>query len=354
VRAVAGVFAGGGPRWFYKKIDSALRGHPREELLAAMSAAGRDRALVAPAFPAEGRTTIGGRQYVAGGPVDTSPFGSPGAGGDLRAIFANDRGVPATAVPLATVRAGVVAVRNVIASATPGIVVADAATDTDLAVLARAASACADLILCGAAGFARQLAPVLPLAVAAPAPPAPPVEAGPVLVVAGSRHEATAGQLAALSAHGVPVVPLGQAAVDDASASVEATVGDVAAHLAAGRSVAVTTAGLRRARLGAPTVAARLAAVATADAVLRRLGGLVLTGGDVAAAVCAALGAEAIWLRGDVAPGLPWGTLAGGARPGLPVVTKAGSFGDEGALLAALAHLAAVRERTVARGLRLL
>jgi D-threonate/D-erythronate kinase len=43
---------------------------------------------------------------------------------------------------------------------------------------------------------------------------------------------------------------------------------------------------------------------------------------------------------GDVAPGIPWGTLIGGARPGLPIVTKAGSFGDDDALLLAVRFLA--------------
>src|SRR5215212_2174722 len=36
---------GAGPLWIYKKIDSALRGHPREELLAAMEAIDTPRAL---------------------------------------------------------------------------------------------------------------------------------------------------------------------------------------------------------------------------------------------------------------------------------------------------------------------
>src|SRR5215212_109122 len=36
------------PRWIYKKIDSALRGNPRDELLAAMEAIGTTRAVVAP------------------------------------------------------------------------------------------------------------------------------------------------------------------------------------------------------------------------------------------------------------------------------------------------------------------
>ena len=69
--AVMGLVGGQGdaePRWIYKKIDSALRGHPREELLATMEAISATRTLVAPAFPAEGRTTVGGRQYIDGVP----------------------------------------------------------------------------------------------------------------------------------------------------------------------------------------------------------------------------------------------------------------------------------------------
>src|SRR5215208_1968791 len=33
-----------GPQWFYKKIVSALRGHPRDEMLAGMEAIGTTRA----------------------------------------------------------------------------------------------------------------------------------------------------------------------------------------------------------------------------------------------------------------------------------------------------------------------
>jgi uncharacterized protein YgbK (DUF1537 family) len=66
---------------------------------------------------------------------------------------------------------------------------------------------------------------------------------------------------------------------------------------------------------------------------------MVLTGGDVAAAVCARLGARAIWLRGEVEPAIPWGSLDGGAMPGMPIVTKAGSFGRPGTLLACIRYL---------------
>jgi uncharacterized protein YgbK (DUF1537 family) len=67
--------------------------------------------------------------------------------------------------------------------------------------------------------------------------------------------------------------------------------------------------------------------------------GLVLTGGDIAAAVCSALSCGVIDLGGDILPGMPWGRLEGGRISGQMVVTKAGGFGDEDALLAAVRWL---------------
>src|SRR5215203_6386985 len=46
-------------RIVYKKLDSTLRGPIAAELAAALGASGRDRAVVAPAFPSAGRTTVG-------------------------------------------------------------------------------------------------------------------------------------------------------------------------------------------------------------------------------------------------------------------------------------------------------
>ena len=65
----------------------------------------------------------------------------------------------------------------------------------------------------------------------------------------------------------------------------------------------------------------------------------MLTGGDVAAAVSAALGATAFWLEGEITPGIPWGVLEGGRLHGTPIATKAGSFGDDNALLSCIHHL---------------
>jgi uncharacterized protein YgbK (DUF1537 family) len=69
------------------------------------------------------------------------------------------------------------------------------------------------------------------------------------------------------------------------------------------------------------------------------LAGVVLSGGDTATDVCAALGADAIEPGGEVASGMPWGILHGGRASGLPVVLKAGSFGADDALVRAVDFL---------------
>uniref|UniRef100_UPI00281191B9 four-carbon acid sugar kinase family protein n=1 Tax=Streptomyces sp. TaxID=1931 RepID=UPI00281191B9 len=71
-RGAARAFAGAD--LVFKTVDSTLRGHVTAELRAAREASGRRAVLVAPAFPAEGRTTIAGVQYVHGVRVDASDF----------------------------------------------------------------------------------------------------------------------------------------------------------------------------------------------------------------------------------------------------------------------------------------
>src|ERR687895_1557294 len=69
-RVVDAAHAAGEARIVYKKLDSTLRGNVAAELAAALGGARRDRAVVALAFPAAGRTTVGGSQRVHGVPVD--------------------------------------------------------------------------------------------------------------------------------------------------------------------------------------------------------------------------------------------------------------------------------------------
>ena len=60
---------------------------------------------------------------------------------------------------------------------------------------------------------------------------------------------------------------------------------------------------------------------------------LFCSGGDTASAVLAELAAEAIDLRGEILPGVPWGYLRGGHMDGQPVATKSGGFGQTDTLV---------------------
>lgn len=58
------------PDYFYKKIDSTLRGNIAVEVLGLMAELGYDAAIVLPAFPAEIRTTVGGYHLLKGIPIE--------------------------------------------------------------------------------------------------------------------------------------------------------------------------------------------------------------------------------------------------------------------------------------------
>ncbi|KPK33324.1 MAG: hypothetical protein AMJ66_05580, partial [Betaproteobacteria bacterium SG8_40] len=64
VRQCARIFSGQRFDYVFKKIDSTLRGNVVAETIALIEASGRSSALVAPAFPAQGRTVMAGVVHV--------------------------------------------------------------------------------------------------------------------------------------------------------------------------------------------------------------------------------------------------------------------------------------------------
>ena len=58
------------PDFFYKKIDSTVRGNIAVEVISALEALDWDAAVIMPAFPSEGRTTVGGYQLLNGTPIE--------------------------------------------------------------------------------------------------------------------------------------------------------------------------------------------------------------------------------------------------------------------------------------------
>jgi uncharacterized protein YgbK (DUF1537 family) len=327
--------------YVYKKIDSTLRGHPALELATVMGALRLERALVAPAFPAQGRTTRGGRQLLDGIPLEETAFGREVACSDLLTLFRNQPdGSMARHIDLATVRRGPAAIRAALEVPDPGLIVADAETDADLLAIARAGLRGGIRLWCGSAGLARSMAAALPRPLGEASVPGPlPRPGGPTLVLAGSRHPRTVRQLEVAQGWGATPIHLTPGTLSGDIQAIERTIQRASGRLADHQHVILATADMGDSPLGNRAVADILANIAWALVADGHVGGMVLTGGDVAAAVCDGLDASAIWLRGETQPGIPWGILLGGLSPGLPVVTKAGGFGGDNALARAIMRL---------------
>lgn len=89
----------------YKKTDSALRGNIGAELLALLDAAGEQEAQLhfLPAFPKNGRVTVGGVHYLEGIPVSETVFGidpfTPVLHSNIADLIAEQCKIPARIIP---------------------------------------------------------------------------------------------------------------------------------------------------------------------------------------------------------------------------------------------------------------
>lgn len=326
----------------FKKIDSTLRGQPAAELAATvrhLRIQGRGAlAVVAPAFPATGRTTLGGRIQVDGQPLEHSSLwardhGYPGA--DLVAVL-RSAGLRVCLAGLDAVRAGLAKAVDGALAAGADALVCDALTAADLRRVAEATlPRAADLFWAGSGGLAQALA----ASVAEPAAPAPVEVSGGILFVVGSVAEASRAAAALLAADGaVHVERIPPAALHDGpdTPAWQGAARRVAQVLAAGADVLVETtaapdADLRHGASLARSLAALLRPAAPG------LGALFATGGETALAVLDALGVTGVQMIEEIEPGVPLGRTRGALA--IPVITKAGAFGDAGTLARCLSHL---------------
>lgn len=316
----------------YKKIDSTLRGNVGAEIDGLLEGLGWGRALVAPAFPATGRTTVDGYHYVDGVPLSESAFANdslwPAVESHLPTLLASQTRRRVGHLPLGVVEGGVGEAARFLARESAAVVVADALEQRHLHTLAMAlAQVAEDWLPCGSAGLAEEWPAALGLERPANAATNWSPDSRPALVVAGSRNLTTARQLErAADAGSLHLIQL-------APGSGQGDVERVTTPLSQGICVALTTT-FSTYREGMDAATAEMLARATVLVLEQTpVSGMILTGGDVALAVCHALGASALRIVGEVQAGVPAGTLVGGSVAGLRAVTKAGGFGDDDAIL---------------------
>ena len=301
VRALAPALAGAGIA--YKKMDSLLRGHVAAELAACLGLGAWRHCILAPAFPAQGRITRGGRLLVRQPGGGWSPAGS----GDLLAMLAAE-GLPA--------RPG-----SFDAPLPPGVAVFDADTEDDLArVAALGRQAQGPVLWCGSGGLARALAAEATVRSSTVLKP-------PVLGLFGSDQAVTARQLAACGPCWMRLVEGGGAEAAARIVRLMETAGVVLASLD-------LPDGLDRAD------AARRIEASFTDLARRlpRPGTLIAAGGETLRALCRGLGARSLEATGLVAPGVPRSVMRGGGWDGLEVVSKSGAFGTDMLWRDLLAH----------------
>lgn len=332
-------------RLFYKKIDSTLRGNFAAEI-AALTDAGV--AIVAPAFPPAGRTTLGGRVFVNGVPLEATEIWKNermrGAA-DIVAMLRAE-GVNAVSVPLQRVRGDLATeLRRHVAGGAVQAIVCDAQEDSDLAAVARA-SVGLPVYWVGSAGLAAHLPGAAGL-VGNAAAPVPPVD-GAIVTVVGSLSAVARQQARKLEAEAdlavfEPAPALLRAGANGAQWRPLADA--VGRALADGRDVLIRTG-----TAGDDDLAQGHALCEALGHLLlplaSRIGALIATGGETARALLPAFGAHSLQLLREIEPGVPLSATLGARR--LPVVTKAGAFGSPDALLEAHRELARIRAASAA------
>ncbi|MFD3942834.1 four-carbon acid sugar kinase family protein [Streptomyces sp. NPDC058579] len=294
-----------------KTVDSTLRGHVAAEVRAAHAGSGRRAVVVAPAFPAEGRTTVRGVQHVHGVPVHETDF-------------ARDPVHPVRTADLARLLPEADVLEPERFGKLPelvdggGVFVCSAVTDADLDLLVASVPRPGDVLWVGSPGLAAALARHHSRIPAEP-PPEPPRARRPLIVV-GSAHPATRRQLDRLRTR-VDVT-----AAETADAPAEAL---RALRRSTAPVLVVHTPDARRAA-AAGSLTSELALVVRELVADGLVDGLVLTGGETAVAALEALGAAGLDLADEPEPGVARGVLL--SPPRLPALIKAGGFGDDGTL----------------------
>ncbi|MBN9928227.1 four-carbon acid sugar kinase family protein [Pantoea agglomerans] len=329
--------------WLFKKIDSTLRGNVGAETAAALRASGKRLALVAPAVPRLGRTTREGKVWVNQRLLTDTEFASDPKTPILSARVLDQMQIDGTEIDLPTLRSDRL---DAVLAAAHGVVVVDAENEADLARLITAAARLAEKpLLVGAAGLSDALGAALSVR-----------PSRPVLAVVGSMSSSAQQQIATLlkqRAVEIVDVDIRQLFQQPAWPDRDRWIEQAETALRAGRHTVIRTCQHESQRhdIGHLSQQHSVTRQQLGEAISQLLGeithslcrtqlphALYLSGGDVAIAVAQALGASGFKIQGLVAGCVPHGVLLNSEFT-LPVMTKAGGFGDENTLVAAIGFI---------------
>jgi D-threonate/D-erythronate kinase len=306
------------PALVFKKIDSTLRGNVSVEVVAAMEAVNALLLVIAPAVPTQGRTVRCGAVYVHGVPLQDAPIGRDA----MSAPPSETLGAL-----LRTLRAGLTVIDvprtdplPLCGLTLPAALIIDCEQQSDFDRVAHALSPPKQqTLLVGARGFAEALAEQH--YGAARTLPAQLQGTARLLYVVGSRTpESTLQAQRMILTRGALLLAAPGGYLDTEAAAAKVLHSPDAPVVLQAQPAATS--------YPASEVAHRIGQLAAELLSRCAFQGLVVTGGDTARALLAALEASAIEVLGEILPGVALGRIDCNGRQ-ITLVTKAGGFGGE-------------------------
>jgi len=320
----------------YKKIDSCLRGNIGAEIDALLQTGRFKAAIIAPAFPEQGRTTLNDVHYLNSWPIASTEMSRdprhPITQSSLSATIAAQTGLPAAHVNVSHIERGMAHMQNLVRGFMAcgyRHITCDATSQRHLHTLAQLVMAGDTTLLpVGSAGLAKAMAALMPPFQQTPRLP----DIEKLLFICGSAAKTLHTQLDRLREQLGCGQQIWQPDTLLATEPLPAAI-PIADWKANAYILRISPIDRRGPARDPDTLVNALARQAIELVQKARPEGLALSGGDTAQAVLTRLGAHTLRLRQIVCPGIVYGQVVGGIWNNLNIFTKAGAFGKPNALV---------------------
>jgi len=323
----------------FKKLDSTLRGNIGAELAAVLTTQRASMtqqehivAVLAPAFPANGRTTRQGKQLLNGKPLEEMEIWRRNGiqGSSYIPTMLESAGMRSAVLPLEMVRSSNGNLHKEMTRLAEGldVLVCDAETDQDLQAIAKATAALGhNTVWAGSAGLAYHLPKAIALTSTTSAGSDQSLASGPTLFVVGSSAAVSREQVKTLATSPdlvtITIPPSDLLSGLEKRREHERLLSEA---FAGKRDIVVMLGTDDKLKIDA----GRLLSSALAQMIVphyNKVGALVITGGETARLVLQTWGVTGLCLVKELEPGLPFSITENWTRR-LPVITKAGDFGN--------------------------
>jgi len=323
----------------FKKLDSTLRGNIGAELAAVLTTQRASMtqqehivAVLAPAFPANGRTTRQGKQLLNGKPLEEMEIWRRNGiqGSSYIPTMLESAGMRSAVLPLEMVRSSNGNLHKEMTRLAEGldVLVCDAETDQDLQAIAKATAALGhNTVWAGSAGLAYHLPKAIALTSTTSAGSDQSLASGPTLFVVGSSAAVSREQVKTLATSPdlvtITILPSDLLSGLEKRREHERLLSEA---FAGKRDIVVMLGTDDKLKIDA----GRLLSSALAQMIVphyNKVGALVITGGETARLVLQTWGVTGLCLVKELEPGLPFSITENWTRR-LPVITKAGDFGN--------------------------